>query len=198
MTHRARAARSGSISKGQAERVSKPLKSPRIRARDRKGIHSTADVMAAHRKLAAEFGNQADAVVRAARERQQYQEKPAQPVDRARESVTFSRDKNFEREAVVDERALIRDGLRRGMGEVTYSQVRANLNTRLSAGEFQLVERPCNSPARQFTTAKTIAAEHEILRRVGDGRNQMQPVLSRSQAIAVAEGIPISIARRKV
>ena len=155
--------------------------------RDRKEIHSTAEVMAAHRKIAAEFGNQAEAVVSAARERQQHHEKPPQAVDRVRESITFSRDKNFEREAVVDERVLIRDGLRRWMGEVTYSQVRANLNARLSAGEFQLVERSSNSPARQFTTAKTIAAEHEILRRVGDGRNQVHPVLSRSQAIAVAD-----------
>ena len=155
--------------------------------RDRKGIHSTADVMAAHRKLAAEFGHQAEAVMCAARERQQQQEKPTQAVDRVRESLTFSRDKNFEREAVVDERALIRDGLRRGMGEVTYSQVRANLNARLSAGEFQLVERPSNSPARQFTTARTIEAEHEILRTVGEGRHQAEPVLSRSQAIAVAD-----------
>lgn len=155
--------------------------------RDRKGIHSTADVMAAHRKLAAEFGNQADAVVRAAQKRQQHQEKPAQTVDRVRESLTFSRDKNFEREAVVDERVLVRDGLRRGMGEVTYSQVRANLNARLSTGEFQVVERPGSSPARQFTTAKTIAAEHEILGKVSEGRNQVQPVLSRSQAITVAD-----------
>src|ERR1700756_4421726 len=53
--------------------------------RDRKEIHSTADVMAAHRKLAAEFGDQADTVVRAARERQQNQEEPPQTVDRVRE-----------------------------------------------------------------------------------------------------------------
>ena len=156
--------------------------------RDRKEIHSTAEVMAAHRKLAAEFGHQAEVVVGAARQRQQHQEKPGQTVDHVRESLTFSRDKNFEREAVVDERALIRDGLRRGMGEVTLSQVRANLNARLSAGEFELVERSSNSPARQFTTAKTMAAEHEILRRVGDGRNQVQPVLYRSQAIAIVDG----------
>src|SRR5579863_7673607 len=57
--------------------------------RDRKEIHSTADVMAAHRKLAAEFGHQAEAVVRAARERQQTQEKHPQTVDRVRESLTF-------------------------------------------------------------------------------------------------------------
>src|SRR5579872_2717352 len=155
--------------------------------RDRKVAHSTADIMAAHRKLAAEYGHQAEAVVRAARERQQHHEKPAQAIDRVQESLTFARDKNFEREAVVDERALIRDGLRRGMGEVMYHQVCANLNERLSAGEFQIVERPGNSPARQFTTARTIAAEHEILRRVGEGRRQVEPVISRSQAIAVSD-----------
>jgi conjugative relaxase-like TrwC/TraI family protein len=155
--------------------------------RDRKEIQSPAEVMAAHRNLAAEFGHQAEAVIRTARERQQSQGGPAQPVDRVRESLTFARDKNFEREAVVDERALLRDGLRRGMGEVTFVEVRANLNARLSAGEFQLAERPGNSPARQFTTARTIAAEHEILRRVDEGRNQLQPALSRSQAIAFAD-----------
>ncbi len=154
--------------------------------RDRKEVHSPGEVMAAHRKLAADFGHQADAVVRAARERQQHHEKPTNSVDRVRESLTFSRDKNFEREAVVDERVLIRDGLRRGMGDVTYAQVRGNLNARIASGEFQTVER-AHMPGRQFTTAKTIAAEHEIVSRVREGRNQVEPVLSRSQAISVAD-----------
>ena len=103
------------------------------------------------------------------------------------ESVTFSRDKNFEREAVVDERALIRDGLRRGMGEVTFAQVRGNLDARLASGEFQIVDRSQSQPARQFTTAKTIEAEHEIVRRVREGRNTVEPVMSRQQAIAVTD-----------
>jgi conjugative relaxase-like TrwC/TraI family protein len=154
--------------------------------RDRKKIHSPGEVMAAHRKLAADFGHQADAVVRAARERAQNQQKPAQSFDRVRESLTFSRDKNFEREAVVDERALIRDGLRRGMGDVTYSQVRGNLDARIASGEFQRVER-AYIPGRQYTTAKTIAAEHEIIRRVREGRNQAEPVLTRSHAISTAD-----------
>jgi len=154
--------------------------------RDRKEIHSPAEVMAAHRKLAADFGHQAEAVVREARERFQYQKRPANTVEKVRESLTFSRDKNFEREAVVDERALIRDGLRRGMGEVTYAQVRGNLDARLAAGEFQIVERQ-NVPGRQFTTARTLEAEQEIVRRMREGRNQIDPVLSRSQAIGVAD-----------
>jgi hypothetical protein len=157
--------------------------------RDRKEIHSPAEVMAAHRKLAADFGHQADAVVRAARERSQSQEKAVNPWDRVRESLTFSRDKNFEREAVVDERSLIRDGLRRGMGEVTYGQIRAHLDVRLDSGEFQMVERP-HAPGRQFTTAKTIEAEQEIVQRMREGRTQVEPVLSRQQAIAVADQHP--------
>ena len=155
--------------------------------RDRKEIHSPGEVMAAHRKLAADFGHQADAVVRAARERLQHQEKPINSLDRVRESLTFSRDKNFEREAVVDERALVRDGLRRGMGEITHAQLRANLDTRLASGEFQIVERPQTVAARQFTTAKTIEAEHEIIRRVREGQNHIEPVLPRPQAITVAD-----------
>ena len=154
--------------------------------RDRKEIHAPGEVMAAHRKLAADFGHQADAVVRAARERQQHQKEPTNSVDRVRDSMTVSRDKNFEREAVVDERVLIRDGLRRGMGDVTYAQVRGNLNARIASGEFQAVDR-AHMPGRQFTTAKTIAAEHEIVSRVQEGRNQVDPVLSRSQAISVAD-----------
>lgn len=154
--------------------------------RDPKEAHSPGEVMAAHRKLAADFGHQADAVVRAAHGRQQHQEKPANAPDRARESLTFSRDKNFEREAVVDERALIRDGLRRGMGDITYAQVRGNLNARIASGEFQTVER-AHMPGRQFTTAKTIAAEQEIVSRVRAGRSQVEPVLSRSQAISITD-----------
>jgi conjugative relaxase-like TrwC/TraI family protein len=157
--------------------------------RDRKEIHSPAEVMAAHRKLAVEFGHQAEAVVRAARERSRHLEKTVNSVGRARECVTFSRDKNFEREAVVDERALVRDGLRRGMGHITYGEIRANLDARLASGEFQIVERQ-NVPARQFTTARTIEAEHEIVSRMQEGRNAIEPVVSRQQAILVADQQP--------
>src|ERR1700677_2583925 len=155
--------------------------------RDRKAIYSHAEVMTANRNLAAPFGHQAEEVVRAARERLQHQEKPLNPLDRARESLTFSRDKNFERVAVVDERALIRDGLRRGMGEVTFAQIRGDLDARLASGEFQIVEQSQSRPARQFTTAKIIEAVHEVIRRVREGQNTVEPVMSRQQAIAMTD-----------
>ena len=158
--------------------------------RDHKEIHSLGEVMTAHRKLAAEYGHQADAVVRGARERSQQPVLELNPLERVREAVTFSRDKNFEREAVVDERAIVRDALRRGMGEITYSQVRGNLSARVAAGEFQAVDRPQSIPGRHLTTARTIQAEQEIVRRVREGQNHMSPVATRQQAIQVADRHP--------
>jgi conjugative relaxase-like TrwC/TraI family protein len=154
--------------------------------RDRKEIHSLREVMAAHRKLAAEYGHQAEAVVRMARERSQHQDPELNPQQRVREAVTFSRDKNFEREAVVDERAIVRDALRRGMAEITYGQVRANLDARLHSGEFETVER-AHMPGRRFTTAKTIEAEREVVRRMREGQHVLQPAMSRAEAIHVAD-----------
>lgn len=158
--------------------------------RDRKEIHSLGEVMAAHRQLAAEYGHQAEVIVHAAQERSQHRVQETNPHQRVREAVTFSRDKNFEREAVVDERALLRDALRRGMGEILYPQVRANLDSRLFTGEFQTVERLNQLPGRRLTTAATIAAEEEILRRVHAGRSQVKPVISRVEAFRVANGNP--------
>ncbi len=158
--------------------------------RDRKEIHSLGEVMAAHRKLAAEYGNQAEAVVRAAQERARTQTQEMSLPQRVREVVTFSRDKNFEREAVVDERVLVRDALRRGMSEITYGQVRSNLNARIATGEFQAVERPHSMPGRKLTTARTIEAEREILHRVQEGQRQVQPVMTCPEAYRIAEDHP--------
>jgi conjugative relaxase-like TrwC/TraI family protein len=158
--------------------------------RDRKEILSPRQVLEAHRRLAAEFGNQPDGVIRAARERAQQMHISTGPSKRAQEAVTFSRDKNFEREAVVDERLLVRDALRRGMGELRYPEVCRNLEVRHSTGEFVTIERSPYQSARLFTTAKTIAAEHEIVQRIREGQNQVGPVLPRHNAIALADAHP--------
>ena len=159
--------------------------------RDRKEIHSLGEVMAAHRKLAAEYGNQADAVVRAARERAQHPTQEINPQQRVRESVTFSRDKNFEREAVVDERAIVRDALRRGMGEITYAQVRGNLDCPPRTQENSRRWNAQHTPGRQFTTAR----DH----RSGTGDSfagcakdtiRFSPWRARAEAIQVADRHP--------
>jgi ATP-dependent exoDNAse (exonuclease V) alpha subunit len=73
------------------------------------------------------------------------------------------------------------------MGEITHGQVRSNLEARLASGEFQIVERTHGVPGRQYTTAKTIEAEHEIISTMREGQNHAKPVLSRPHAIALAD-----------
>ena len=106
---------------------------------------------------------------------------------RANEAVTFARDKNFEREAVVDERLLVRDSLRRGMGEIRYAEVRDSLESRQTAGEFVSVQRSAHQTGRLLTTVKTIAAEREIVRQMREGQNQVEPVMSRQNAIITVD-----------
>lgn len=158
--------------------------------RDRKEILSPREVLAAHRRLAADFGNQPDAVVRAARERAEQLAPRIDSAQRANEAVSFARDKNFEREAVVDERLLVRDSLRRGMGEIRYSEVHASLESRQTAGEFVSVHRSPHQTGRLFTTIKTIAAEREIVKQMREGQNRVEPVMSRRNAIIVVDDHP--------
>jgi len=59
------------------------------------------------------------------------------------------------------------------MGELRYPEVRANLEARHSKGEFISLERSPHQTGRLFTTAKTIAAEHEIVRRNAQGKTSL-------------------------
>ena len=85
----------------------------------------------------------------------------------AREAITYSRDRHIEREAVVDERTLLRDALRRSMGTATFQQVRENLDERIRAGEFVQLDRGQNG-AQPMTTREMLDCEqgnidsHEI------------------------------------
>ena len=162
--------------------------------RDKKQIQPPAEVLAAHRKLAAEFGNQPNQVVAAARERSQkksVERAPEKTQKAAQEAVTFARERSFEREAVTDERVLFRDALRRGMGETTYAQVRASVEERLASGEFQLVTAPKHGSARQFTTAETIQAEKQVLRQMRQGQGRADQIMPVQQAVAHTAQYPI-------
>jgi len=154
--------------------------------RDKKEIHSLGEVMAAHRKLAAEYGNQADQVVAAARTRSLAVSEPQRPEHvqtRAQEAVTWARDRVFEREAVSDERGLFRDALRRGMGEIRYPEVRANFEARRAAGEFREIDAPKHASGRRFTTEQVLRAERDVVRVMHDGQNQAPQIMPIQQAI---------------
>jgi len=161
--------------------------------RDGKQILSPAKVLAAHRQIAAEFGNQADKVVAEALARRQSQAHDNQAAERTQQThaaLTFARDRSFEREAVMDERTIFVDAMRRGMGETTYPEVRANFEARVASGEFRLVVSEKHSSGRQFTTKQTIKAENEIVRRVLDGQGRASQLMSVEQAIPLTEARP--------
>ena len=170
--------------------------------RDKKVILSPDQILAAHKQIADEFGNQADRVVAEARERsqEQAQERPEQDRrQQVREAITFARDKSFEREAVVDERALYVDALRRGMGEMTYPEVRASFEARIASGEFKEMADDNRKPGRRFTTAATIKAESEIVQKVQHGQSRAPQIMAIESAVPLVDSRPhFNAAQKKV
>jgi ATP-dependent exoDNAse (exonuclease V) alpha subunit len=105
---------------------------------------------------------------------------------RAQEAVSFAKDRGFEREAVTDEREIMRDALRRGMGDLTYSQIRDNFDQRHSSGEFKIVPGQKHETGRQFTTRETIAAELATVGHMQRGQNAVEPIMPKEAATAHA------------
>ena len=170
----------------QGSVVRKPPKSLLTTAATRKQIHTPAEVIAAHRQIAGEFGHQADRVVAEARSRGVQQDRVPDAPRRAQEAVTYARDKSFEREAVTDQRTLLRDALRRGMGDVTYRQVRGNFDQRHAAQEFQTVPGQKHATGQQFTTRETISMERAIVADMQRGQNSVEPIMDKHQAATQA------------
>jgi conjugative relaxase-like TrwC/TraI family protein len=158
--------------------------------RDKKVILSPDEILAAHKQIADEFGDQAERVVAEARQRRMEQTQERTTNERqqqVREAVTFARDKGFEREAVVDERALYVDALRRGMGEMTYPEIRASFEARVASGEFKAVPPNAHEAGRRFTTAATIKAENEIVGKVQDGQSRAPQIMAIENAVPLVD-----------
>ncbi|MDQ2843199.1 MAG: relaxase domain-containing protein, partial [Acidobacteriota bacterium] len=150
--------------------------------REKKHTLTPAQVLAAHKEVAAEYGNQPRQVVAQAHERARTREHNPDRNIRAKEAVTYARDSLFEREAVADERLIFRDALRRGMGETTYAEVRTDFEMRRERGDFRSVEASKYASGRSFTTPETIAAERANIAYVLAGRNSVAPIMSAEQA----------------
>jgi conjugative relaxase-like TrwC/TraI family protein len=150
--------------------------------RDRKQTLTASEVLAAHKEMAKDFGDQPERVIAAARERAltQAQEAGVQPDSRG--AVAFAKEKVFEREAVADERVIMREALRRGMGEVSFSDVQTEFQRRRDEGEFRSVQGQKYSSGRSFTTPETIADERANVQHVLTGQGSSAPMLSTAAA----------------
>jgi conjugative relaxase-like TrwC/TraI family protein len=128
-----------------------------------------------HREMAAQFGHQPERVVEAAQERRE-QLKEKRGEKSVGQALAYSREKNLEREAVADERALLRDALKRSMGDATFGEVKAEFEKRAQSGEF--IETSNRGPGRAFTTGEMIGYERETIQAMRAGQKQHAAIAS--------------------
>ena len=140
------------------------------RTRDAKVALSPEEMLATHQRVAAAFGNQAEYVVEQARNFGTQQDRK-DPAKHAQEAVTWSRDRHMEREAVVDERELLRDALKRSMGKATLAGVKTNLDARIRNGEFQRA-------GPMLTTREMVDLERDNIAAMQAGRGRYAPIAS--------------------
>jgi len=161
-----------------------------------------AEVQTQHQELARKHGHQPQHVIEAAQGRPGVELEPEQAQRVARSSVTHARERGTERTAVVEERALLRDALKHGMGETRLPEVRAEFERRVASQELIEVGRKSGLAGRAFTTGEMQGYERELIDRMklgqgnrevlADGQVRQQtmerhPHLSVSQRNAVEE-----------
>ncbi|HVB86640.1 MAG TPA: MobF family relaxase [Candidatus Dormibacteraeota bacterium] len=150
---------------------------------------SHEEVQLRHRETAEAFGNQPEQVRTAATERANRLGHEA-PHTSVRSAVTFSKERNLEREAVVEERELLRDALRRSMGEATLTEVRAEFEKRTKGGEFILVEKMPGAPNRAYTTQEMIDYERDTIQVMCEGQNRHPAIVSAETRRGIEIGHP--------
>ena len=127
-----------------------------------------AEMQRMHKEMAERFGNQPEQVIRAAHSQEVERNVPTRQHLEA--ALTYAQDKNFERHAVTDERELMRDALKRSMGEGSFAEVRERFEKRIDSGH--LIEVESRSPARAFTTEKMIQCERDNVCEMRKGQSQ--------------------------
>jgi conjugative relaxase-like TrwC/TraI family protein len=147
---------------------------------------SNVEMQQRHQELADHFGNQPARVVEAVEHGRvrDLEHEPQQP-DVAR-AITFARDRNLEREAVVDERAILRDALQRTLGEARIGDVKQEFDRRVERGDFIAVDQESGKPGRSFTTPAMMDLERETIDRMRAGQGQHTELVSEGTRDAVA------------
>jgi len=129
-----------------------------------------------HQEMAAQFGQQPERVIREAQVNEVKEQGPEQKRHSIESALTYSTEKNLERHAVTDERELMRDMLKRSMGEASFTEVRQQFQNRVQAGDLIQVEN--RSPSRAFTTQEMIGYERNNITEMRAGQSRHEPMVS--------------------
>lgn len=139
-----------------------------------------------HQDLADRFGDQPTHVVEAAERRRAHSvEQASEQPDAARRSVTFARDRNLEREAVVEERAILRDALQRSFGQARVADIKQEVDRRVERGEFIAVEQESDRPGRFFTTPGMMELEQQTIDRMRAAQGHCAELVTESTRAAI-------------
>lgn len=144
------------------------------RTRDAKLALTPDEMLARHREMAEAYGDQPARVVEAAKERMHAVSHEDGRMRHAQSAVTFARDRNLEREAVVEERALLRDALKRSMGQASFAEVRSHFEERVEKGDLIEVKAAIG---RSFTTPEMVSLERANIERMHAGQGRYEPLV---------------------
>jgi ATP-dependent exoDNAse (exonuclease V) alpha subunit len=150
------------------------------RTRDAKLALTPDEMLVRHRDMAEAFGNQPERVTQAAKEKMYVVNQEHGGHDHearlrpAQSAVTFARDRNMEREAVVDERALMRDALKRSMGQATFADVQQRFEERVEKGDLIEVK---TAAGRSFTTPEMMTLERDNIEHMKSGQDKYTPMV---------------------
>ncbi len=138
--------------------------------RESKQHLSREQVRAAHQKMAREYGLQSERVLAHAAQRDGVDLKPESSQRAAHHGMSYARERGMEREAVVDERTLMRDALKHTMGEARLPEIRAVFERRAKDGNLIEVARPDGRAGRAYTTPEMQDYERQLVERMKQGQ----------------------------
>jgi len=127
-----------------------------------------------HKEMADRFGNQPERAIRAAHSHEVEKHLPSR--SHLESALTYAQERNIERHAVTDERELMRDALKRSMGEASFTEVRERFEKRIESGT--LIQTESKSPARAFTTPGMVEYERENVSEMRKGQSRHGPLVS--------------------
>ena len=142
--------------------------------RDAKQPLSREEVRIRHQAMAVEHGNQPQRVLAKAYQRPGTELKPDGSQVAAQSGITYARERGMEREAVSDERSILRDALKHTMGESRLPEIRAEFSKRIESTELIEVPRREGFASRAFTTAEMQGYEREVIDRMKRGQGNRE------------------------
>jgi len=151
-----------------------------LETRNKKLDLTQEQVRELHQEHAAQYGDQPQAVVAAARQRQQAIERPtADEAQRAaRHAVSYAVEHLSERTATFRDREVMTAALTHAQGNVTTDQVRHAFGDAVQHGE--IVRRP----DRRLTTHDAMREERDNIRQMLAGKNTLAPIADEQQQAA--------------